>query len=103
MRYGDRPPSRDERTPTMDVRHVDSESLLTARLSLQRPTITDIDPISRIPRDRRACAHTPPDMLATRSDAEAFYRRWDEHWSRHGFGYWVIRRRDGHQRDATAG
>jgi ribosomal-protein-alanine N-acetyltransferase len=87
----------------MDVYHVDSESLLTARLSLQRPTLADIDAIFRIHRDRRACAHNPSDMLATRSDAEDLYCRWDEHWNRHGFGYWVIRRRDGHQRVVIAG
>lgn len=87
----------------MDVHHVDNEFLLTARLSLRRPTHADIDAIFRIHRDRQACAHNPSDMLATRSDAEDLYRRWDEHWNRHGFGYWVIRRYDGHQRAAIAG
>lgn len=87
----------------MDVHHVDDEHLLTARLSLRRPTHADIDEIFRIHSDRQACAHNPSDMLATRNDAEDLYRRRDEHWNRHGFGYWVIRRRDGHQREEIAG
>jgi len=74
-------------------REFDNEEMLTARLSLRRPTPTDIDVIYSIHRDPRACAHNPADMLATRADAEDLYRRWDEHWQRHGFGYWVIRPR----------
>ncbi|MFW6205141.1 MAG: GNAT family N-acetyltransferase [Actinomycetota bacterium] len=93
---------------------VDNEQLLTARLRLRRPTPADIDAIYHIHRDPQACAHNPSDMLATRGDAEDLYRRWDEHWKRHGFGYWVIRsqavvraagglpaRVDGHQPEAT--
>lgn len=68
-----------------------NEELLTARLSLRRPTPADIDAIYAIHRDRRACAHNPSDMLANRAGAESLYRRWDQHWQRHGFGYWVIR------------
>ncbi|MCU7730339.1 GNAT family N-acetyltransferase [Actinoplanes sp. KI2] len=82
---------------------MDGEELLTARLSLRRPTPADIEEIFRIHRDRQACAHNPADMLATRSDAADRYRRWAEHWDRHGFGYWVIRRRDGHRHAAVAG
>jgi RimJ/RimL family protein N-acetyltransferase len=81
----------------------DNQQLLTARLSLLRPTIADLDAIFRIHRDAKACAHNPSDMLATRSDAADLYRRWDEHWNGHGFGYWVIRARDGHQPEATLG
>ena len=77
----------------MGDRKSDNEELLTARLSLRRPTPTDIDVIYSIHRDPRACAHNPADMLTTRADAEDLYRRWDEHWQRHGFGYWVIRPR----------
>jgi ribosomal-protein-alanine N-acetyltransferase len=72
-----------------------SFELLTARLSLRRPGPADIDAIYRVHHDPRACAHNPSDLLATRADAEDLYRRWDEHWRRHGFGYWVIRPRDG--------
>jgi ribosomal-protein-alanine N-acetyltransferase len=75
----------------MDDRAFDNEEMLTARLSLRRPTPADIDVIYSIHRDRRACAHNPADLLTTRADAEDLYRRWDEHWQRHGFGYWAIR------------
>lgn len=75
----------------------DHERLLTARLSLQRPTSADIDAIYRIHHDARATAHNPADRLVTRADAEDRYRRWDQHWQRHGFGYWVIYPRDAHE------
>ncbi|SCE69614.1 Protein N-acetyltransferase, RimJ/RimL family [Micromonospora viridifaciens] len=74
----------------MRDRGSDNEELTTARLSLRRPTLADIDLIDAVHRDPRACAHNPADMLDTRADAEDLYRRWDEHWQRHGFGYWVI-------------
>lgn len=67
--------------------------MTNARLSLRRPTPADIDLIHSIHRERRACAHNPADILTTRAEAEALYRRWDEHWHRHGIGYWVIRPR----------
>jgi RimJ/RimL family protein N-acetyltransferase len=67
--------------------------LETARLSLRRPAPDDIDAIYRIHHDPQACAHNPADMLATRAEAEVRYRGWDQHWERHGFGYWVIRSR----------
>lgn len=73
----------------------DRTELLTARLSLRRPGPADIDAIYRIHRDPEACAHNPADQLATRADAEDLYRRWDQHWQRHGFGYWVVCLRDG--------
>jgi ribosomal-protein-alanine N-acetyltransferase len=68
----------------------DHQQLLTARLSLRRPGPADIDAIYRIHHDPRACAHNPADLLATRADAGDLYRRWDLHWHRHGFGYWVV-------------
>ncbi|MEU8259649.1 GNAT family N-acetyltransferase [Micromonospora sp. NPDC048999] len=67
-----------------------NDELMTPRLSLRRPTPADIDLIHAIHSDPRACAHNPADMLGTRADAEDLYRRWDEHWQRYGFGYWVI-------------
>jgi [ribosomal protein S5]-alanine N-acetyltransferase len=76
----------------MADRELATEEILTARLSLRRPAAADIDAIHAIHRDERACLHNPSDMLATRAEAEDLYRRWDEHWQRHGFGYWVVRR-----------
>lgn len=68
----------------------DNEELLTQRLSLRRPTPADIDAIYRVHRDPKACAHNPSDMMATRAEAEDRYRQWNQHWQRHGLGYWVI-------------
>ncbi|MFC7549166.1 GNAT family N-acetyltransferase [Plantactinospora sp. GCM10030261] len=68
-----------------------SPVLSTARLSLRRPVPADIGAILAIHRDPVACAHNPGDMLATRAEAEERYHRWDEHWRRHGFGYWTVR------------
>lgn len=69
-----------------------AEELVTERLALWRPTPADIDAILRIHSDPRACAHNPSDMLATRAEAVDRFRRWDEHWQVHGYGYWTIRR-----------
>ncbi len=65
--------------------------LFTARLSLRRPTAADISAILAIHRDERACAHNPSDRLVTEAEAVDLYHRWDEHWKRHGFGYWALR------------
>src|SRR5215469_2539526 len=68
--------------------------LITARLCLRRPTRADVDAIFSIHSDRRACEHNPSDLLASRDEAQQLFRRWDEHWLRFGFGYWVVRRHD---------
>lgn len=72
----------------------DDQELVTARLCLRRPSPADIDAIYRIHHDPRACEHNPADLLDTRADAEDLYHRWDLHWQRHGFGYWVVYPRD---------
>jgi ribosomal-protein-alanine N-acetyltransferase len=64
--------------------------IVTARLTLRRPVPADLETIFAIHSDAQACLHNPSDLLATRSDAEHLYGRWDEHWRRHGFGYWVV-------------
>ena len=71
----------------------DSEHLQTPRLSLRRPTVADVDAIFRIHADPQACAHNPGDAITTRAGADERYRSWDEHWNRHGFGYWTIHSR----------
>jgi [ribosomal protein S5]-alanine N-acetyltransferase len=68
-------------------------AMMTPRLSLRRPLLADVDAIFSINGDERACAHNPSDLLASRDEAEQLFRRWDEHWLRFGFGYWVVRRR----------
>jgi ribosomal-protein-alanine N-acetyltransferase len=71
----------------------DHAELLTARLSLRRPETGDADAILTVHADPRAVAHNPGDALATRAEAAALCQRWTDHWERHGFGYWVVRRR----------
>ncbi|MFF3640901.1 GNAT family N-acetyltransferase [Streptomyces sp. NPDC002564] len=66
----------------------------TERLSLQRPVEADIGAILSIHRDPETCRHNPSDALTRLEEAAALYRRWDAQWQRHGFGYWVVRRRD---------
>jgi ribosomal-protein-alanine N-acetyltransferase len=65
-------------------------TLRTTRLSLRRPTPADIDAIFAVHSDPLACAHNLSDALATREEAEGLYQRWDNHWRRFGFGYWVV-------------
>lgn len=71
-----------------------SEEVRTARLSLRRPVAADIDAVLAVHTDPRAVAHNPSDALATRPEAAELFGRWDAHWERHGFGYWVVRRHD---------
>lgn len=71
-----------------------AEEMLTARLSLRRPTPADVDAIFSINADELACAHNPSDMLVSRGEALRLFRRWDEHWRQFGFGYWAVRRHD---------
>ena len=68
--------------------------IVTARLALRRPAPADLETIFDIHHDPQACLHNPSDLLATPADAEALFARWDEHWRRHGFGYWVVRARE---------
>ncbi|MFD8237107.1 GNAT family N-acetyltransferase [Streptomyces sp. NPDC059696] len=65
--------------------------LKTARLVLRRPTPADVDTIFAVHRDPETCTHNPSDALARRAEAEELYRRWDDQWQRHGYGYWVVR------------
>ncbi|BCJ54823.1 GNAT family acetyltransferase [Actinoplanes sp. NBRC 14428] len=75
--------------------------IVTARLTLRRPVPSDIDAIYELHHNPDACHHNPSDLLATRMDAKTVYTRWDDHWRRHGFGYWVVAGRD--DAAATAG
>ncbi|MFI7441838.1 GNAT family N-acetyltransferase [Nonomuraea indica] len=68
--------------------------LRTDRLDLRRPAVTDVDAVHAIHSDPRTCVHNPSDALATPEEAEELYHRWDAHWRRHGYGYWVVRRHD---------
>ncbi|MCZ7437902.1 GNAT family N-acetyltransferase [Micromonospora sp. WMMC241] len=70
------------------------EELTTARLTLRRPTPADVDLIHLLHTDPLACAHNPSDLLRDRAEAAERFDRWDAHWRRHGFGYWVVCRDD---------
>jgi ribosomal-protein-alanine N-acetyltransferase len=70
------------------------DELRTVRLSLRRPVASDVDAIFALHRDPRAVRYNPSDSLTSRGQAVARVESWQEHWQRHGFGYWVVRRRD---------
>ena len=72
----------------------DNEELLTARLSLRRPTHEDADAILAVHIDPQTVVHNPGDALATRDEAVHLCQRWIDHWKHFGFGYWVVRSRD---------
>lgn len=69
-------------------------TLRSARLALRPPEPADTAAILAIHHDPTACAHNPSDMLTTHTEATDLCRRWLDHWQRHGFGYWVVRRHD---------
>ncbi|GAA2811474.1 GNAT family N-acetyltransferase [Crossiella cryophila] len=71
-----------------------ADTLRTGRLLLSRPVAGDVEAILAIHADPLACAHNPGDALASRTEAEELFGRWDAHWRRHGFGYWVLRRQE---------
>ena len=66
----------------------------TARLTIRRPVPADVEAIFRITGDPRAYAHNPADAITTPEEATELYARWDDHWERFGFGYWVVRFHD---------
>jgi ribosomal-protein-alanine N-acetyltransferase len=68
-----------------------AERLSTARLSLRRPSIRDLDAIFAITSDPRATPFNPSDAITTTAEAVDLFERWDEQWERYGFGYWVVR------------
>ena len=68
--------------------------LLTTRLSLRRPESDDAAAVLAVHANPLACAHNPADALTTMAEAEELLVQWQDHWRRHGFGYWVVRRRD---------
>jgi ribosomal-protein-alanine N-acetyltransferase len=74
--------------------HVFDQEMLTARLSLRRPTQEDVGAIFAIHSDPQVCVHNPSDALVTPAEAAKLFERWNDHWNRFGFGYWVVRRRD---------
>ncbi|MGW3344741.1 GNAT family N-acetyltransferase [Nonomuraea rubra] len=74
-----------------------NEELLTTRLSLRRPAPDDIDAIFAIHSDPTTCRHNPSDALSKREEAVELFERWNDHWERFGYGYWVVRRHDSYR------
>jgi [ribosomal protein S5]-alanine N-acetyltransferase len=70
------------------------ERMATARLSLRRPSIRDLDAIFAITSDPRATFHNPSDAITTGAEAIDLFERWEEQWDRYGFGYWTVRMHD---------
>ncbi|MGA5305079.1 GNAT family N-acetyltransferase [Nucisporomicrobium flavum] len=68
--------------------------IVTARLALRRPAPSDLDAIFEIHSNPECCRHNPSDLLTDREDAKRLFLRWDDHWRRHSFGYWVAAARD---------
>lgn len=64
--------------------------LRTTRLVLRRPVRADAGFVFSVHNDRRTTEHNPGDALHTPEEAEQLLSRWDAHWNRHGFGYWVV-------------
>ncbi|MEV4702672.1 GNAT family N-acetyltransferase [Actinoplanes sp. NPDC049316] len=69
--------------------------IVTARLALRRPAPSDLDVIFEIHSNPECCRHNPSDLLTDREEAKRLFLRWDDHWRRHSFGYWVVAARDG--------
>ena len=69
----------------------DAERMATARLSLRRPSIRDLDAIFAITSDARTTPYNPSDAITTTAEAVDLFGRWDEQWDRYGFGYWTLR------------
>ena len=72
-----------------------TERLTTERLTLTRPRGDDVEAIFALHHEPRAVAHNPSDALGDVAEAAALLARWDEHWRRYGFGYWMVRRVEG--------
>ena len=72
----------------------DADEMLTERLSLKRPQVSDVDRILAIYRHPEAVAHNPSDAINGRAEVDELVGQWCAHWER--FGYWVLRlRHDG--------
>jgi [ribosomal protein S5]-alanine N-acetyltransferase len=77
--------------------------IVTARLALRRPGPADLETIFAIHRDPEACRHNPSDLVDTLAEADHLYSRWDDHWRRHSFGYWVVETRESRKTLGFAG
>ncbi|MQY23535.1 GNAT family N-acetyltransferase [Nocardia macrotermitis] len=66
-----------------------AEQVPTDRLALLRPVPADAEAILRICGVAEPWVTVVPNLVA----AQRLYLEWDEHWRRHGYGYWTVRTR----------
>jgi RimJ/RimL family protein N-acetyltransferase len=70
----------------------------TARLSLRRPRLMDLDAMFAIHADPETARHSPTGPITpTREAAKDLLLTWLIDWTRHGFGYWTVRLLDTEQ------
>lgn len=71
---------------------------MTARLSLRRPTLADLDTMFEIHADPETARHSPTGPIVTsRDEAKRMLLTWLVDWARYGFGYWAVRLADTEQ------
>ena len=64
--------------------------LLTPRLALRAPQLSDLEAVFELHADPAANRFSPSGLLATREASEALLAGWLAHWQAEGFGYWAI-------------
>lgn len=70
------------------------DPVLTTRLRLDVPVLTDAPGIFAILGDARTVEHNPSDRLADLAETRALVTRWIERWRERTFGYWCVRQAD---------
>ncbi|MFV0285128.1 MAG: GNAT family N-acetyltransferase [Demequina sp.] len=67
----------------------------TDRLTLHRPTASDLDELHALLSDPAVWTHYPSLVHRDVAATEAMLERWEESWREHGLGVWVVRDHDG--------
>lgn len=68
--------------------------LETDRLLLRAPTDADLDAVFAVFSDPATQRHNPAGPMESREAAGHLLWRWQLHWAQHGFGMWVVCRRE---------
>lgn len=66
----------------------------TARLRLRRPWLADAEPFAAINADPEVAAFVSPTGPLARAESDLLLGKMIEHWDDHGFGLWMVQRRD---------
>ncbi|QDQ28134.1 GNAT family N-acetyltransferase [Chitinimonas arctica] len=69
-------------------------TIQTEHLILRAPTGADLAAAFEIFSDPATCRHNPAGPLRSMDAAADLLWRWQMHWVRHGFGFWVVCRRE---------